>query len=82
MAIINIADEWLDAVRAWLATRADLVDRLEPAIPAGYDELNDPSVAALDFVNIDALADGTREVTTDLLATCRRQLAVPHLPPR
>ena len=35
--------------------------------PPGYDELNDPSVAALDFVNIDALADGTAELTTDLL---------------
>ena len=36
-------------------------------MPAGYDELNDPSVAALDFVNIDALAGGPGELTTDLL---------------
>ncbi len=67
MAIINIADEWLDAVRACLGARAALVDRLEPAMPAGYDELNDPPIAALDFVNIGALADGTGEITTDLL---------------
>jgi glutamate dehydrogenase len=67
MTTIHIADEWLDAVRASLGTRADLVARLEPAIPAGYDELNDPSVAALDFVNIGALADGPAELTTDLL---------------
>ncbi len=67
MTTINIADDWLDAVRASLGARADLVDRLEPAMPAGYDELNDPPVAALDFVNIDALADGTVETTTDLL---------------
>jgi glutamate dehydrogenase len=67
MATINIADDWLDAVRAALGARADLVDRLEPAIPAGYDELNDPPVAALDFVNIDALATGAGELATDLL---------------
>jgi glutamate dehydrogenase len=67
MTTINIADDWLDEVRASLGARADLVSRLEPAMPAGYDELNDPSVAALDFINIDALATGTSEVTTDLL---------------
>ena len=67
MTTINIADDWLDEVRASLGARADLVGRLEPAMPAGYDELNDPSVAALDFVNIDALASGGGEVTTDLL---------------
>ncbi len=67
MTTINIADEWLDAVRASLGARAALVDRLEPAIPAGYDELNDPPVAALDFVNIDDLVDAPVDVTTDLL---------------
>ncbi|HEY0520369.1 MAG TPA: NAD-glutamate dehydrogenase domain-containing protein, partial [Ilumatobacteraceae bacterium] len=67
MTTINIADDWLDEVRASLGARADLVTRLEPAMPAGYDELNDPSVAALDFVNIDALATGTADATTDLL---------------
>ncbi len=67
MTTIHIADDWLDAVRASLGARAELVARLEPAIPAGYDELNDPSIAALDFVNIDALATGTAELTTYLL---------------
>ncbi|MGZ7036086.1 MAG: NAD-glutamate dehydrogenase, partial [Ilumatobacteraceae bacterium] len=67
MTTIQIADDWLDAVRASLGARAELVARLEPAIPAGYDELNDPSIAALDFVNIDALATGTAELTTYLL---------------
>jgi glutamate dehydrogenase len=67
MAIINIADDWLDKVRGSLGARADLVHRLEPAMPAGYDELNDPAVAALDFVKIDALASGTDDITTDLL---------------
>ena len=67
MSTINIADDWLAEVRASLGARADLVSRLEPAMPAGYDELNDPSVAALDFVNIDALATGPGEATTDLL---------------
>ena len=67
MTTIDIADDWLDAVRASLGARADLASRLEPAMPAGYDELNEPSVAALDFVNIDALANGVAEVTTDLL---------------
>ena len=67
MTTINIADDWLDAVRASLGARGDLASRLQPAVPAGYDELNDPSVAALDFVNIDALAGGTADVTTHLL---------------
>ncbi|HEX2783992.1 MAG TPA: hypothetical protein VHN36_10435, partial [Ilumatobacteraceae bacterium] len=67
MTTIHIADDWLDAVRASLGARADLVDRLEPAIPAGYDELNDPAVAALDFVNIDTLANGVSDLSTDLL---------------
>jgi glutamate dehydrogenase len=67
MAIINITDDWLDKVRASLGARADLVDRLEPAMPAGYDELNDPTVAALDFVKIDALARGPEDLTTELL---------------
>ena len=67
MVIINIAGDWLEAVRACLGARADLVDRLEPAIPAGYDELNDPAIAALDFVNVDALAEGAGELATDLL---------------
>ncbi|MEY2401215.1 MAG: glutamate dehydrogenase, partial [Ilumatobacteraceae bacterium] len=67
MTTIHVADDWLDEVRASLGARADLLGRFEPAIPAGYDELNDPSVAALDFVNIDALATGTGELTTDLL---------------
>ncbi len=67
MTTIKTADAWLGAVRVALGARADLADRLESAMPAGYDELNDPAVAALDFVNVDALANGAGEVTTDLL---------------
>ncbi|HEX3089319.1 MAG TPA: NAD-glutamate dehydrogenase domain-containing protein, partial [Ilumatobacteraceae bacterium] len=67
MTTTNIADDWLDQVRASLGARAELAGQLEKSIPAGYDELNDPTIAALDFVNIDALANGEREVTTDLL---------------
>ena len=67
MTTINIADDWLDAVRASLGARGELASQLQPAVPAGYDELNDPSVAALDFINIDALASCTTEVTTHLL---------------
>ncbi|MEY2445153.1 MAG: glutamate dehydrogenase [Ilumatobacteraceae bacterium] len=67
MTTIHIADDWLDAVRASLGARADLVGRLEPLIPAGYDELNDPPIAALDFVNIASLADGPGDLTTDLV---------------
>ena len=67
MTTINIADDWLDAVRASLGARGDLAIRLQPAVPAGYDELNDPSVAALDFVNIAELSGGTADVTTHLL---------------
>ena len=36
-------------------------------MPAGYDELNDPTIAALDFVNIDALDESGAEISTDLL---------------
>ncbi|MDP9463478.1 MAG: NAD-glutamate dehydrogenase, partial [Actinomycetota bacterium] len=67
MTTIHIADDWLAAVRVSLGARADLITRLEPVMPAGYDELHDPSVAALDFVNIDALANGIGDVTTDML---------------
>ncbi|HSB85982.1 MAG TPA: hypothetical protein VLD86_06735, partial [Ilumatobacteraceae bacterium] len=67
MTTIQIDDDWLDAVRVSLGARAELVDRLEPAIPAGYDELNDPSVAALDFVNIDTLAGDDAELMAHLL---------------
>ena len=55
MTTIHIAGDWLEAVRVSLGREADLVGRFESAMPAGYDELNDPTIAALDFVNIDAL---------------------------
>src|SRR3954468_5581511 len=67
MTTIHIADEWLEAVRASLGQRADLMTRFEPVMPAGYDELNDPTIAALDFVNIDALEESGEEISTDLL---------------
>jgi glutamate dehydrogenase len=72
MTTIKIAGDWLDAVRVSLGARADLANRLAAAMPAGYDELNDPSVAALDFVNIDTLAAGSRDLTTDLLQRAER----------
>ena len=43
MTTINSTDDWLDQVRAWPGARSELVSRLEPSIPAGYDELNDPA---------------------------------------
>lgn len=67
MTTIQIDDDWLEALRATLGARADLVDRLEAAIPAGYDELNEPTIAALDFVNIDALVTGDAELMAHLL---------------
>src|SRR4051794_32655598 len=67
MTTIHIADDWLEAVRVSLGQRADLMTRFEPVMPAGYDELNDPTIAALDFVNIDALDVSGAEISTDLL---------------
>jgi len=67
MTTIHIAGDWLEAVRASLGERADLAGRFESAMPAGYDELNDPSIAALDFVNIDGLHASGAEICTDLL---------------
>jgi len=67
MTTIHIAGDWLEAVRASLGQRAELVGRFESAMPAGYDELNDPTIAALDFVNIDALHESGAEISTDLL---------------
>src|SRR6476646_5156943 len=67
MTTIHIAGDWLEAVRASLGQRADLVSRFESAMPAGYDELNDPTIAALDFVNIDALHRSGAEICTNLL---------------
>jgi glutamate dehydrogenase len=67
MTTMHIAGDWLEAVRASLGQRAELIGRFESAMPAGYDELNDPTVAALDFVNIDALHESGAEISTDLL---------------
>jgi glutamate dehydrogenase len=58
MEDLHIAGDWLDEVRGALGSRSDLADRFGSSIPAGYDELNDCTVAALDFVNIDALIGG------------------------
>jgi len=66
MTTIHIAGDWLEAVRLSLGERVDLISRFESAMPAGYDELNDPAIAALDFVNIDALYESAAEISTDL----------------
>src|SRR5262245_33290817 len=67
MTAMHIVGDWLETVRASLGDRADLIGRFESAMPAGYDELCDPKIAAIDFVNIDALHQSGADISTDLL---------------
>jgi glutamate dehydrogenase len=66
-AVGHMGDEWLDATRAALGAHAQLVDRLRPVLPAGYDELNYPPTAAIDLPRIVQLADGGGDITTALM---------------
>ena len=69
------SDAWVDATRRGItavhgAARADeILTRLLPVVPAGYDELNWPNGAAIDLPLVDDLARGAFEsaVTTAML---------------
>jgi glutamate dehydrogenase len=63
-AVGQAADDWIAATRAELGEQAELLDRLLPVLPAGYDELNYPATAALDLPRIASLADSDGDVTT------------------
>ena len=57
----GVADEWVTATRAALendigGAATDVLTRVLPAIPVGYDELNWPNSAAVDLPIIDRLA--------------------------
>ncbi|MEY4338348.1 MAG: hypothetical protein RLZ14_198, partial [Actinomycetota bacterium] len=57
----EVADQWLAATRAGLeaevgAAAGPLLERVLPAMPAGYDELNWPNSAVVDLPIIDRLA--------------------------
>ena len=58
----EVAADWLSAVGDALAARlgagasSDLLERLRPAVPAGYDELNWPNSAALDLPIVDVVS--------------------------
>ena len=73
MALTNsvgtTGDEWAEATRLALGSRAEILDRLISAIPAGYDELNRPLTAALDLPIIATLADARSgsEVSTSMI---------------
>jgi len=69
-AVGQVDDDWLAATRSELERlggHAEVVDRLAPVLPAGYDELNYPPTAALDLPRIVALADGHRDVSTAVM---------------
>ncbi|MDO8362233.1 MAG: NAD-glutamate dehydrogenase [Actinomycetota bacterium] len=59
----QVAADWADAVRAVLAARlgdgpaAELLQRVLPVVPAGYDELNWPNSAAIDLPIVARLSD-------------------------
>ncbi|HUC32417.1 MAG TPA: NAD-glutamate dehydrogenase domain-containing protein, partial [Ilumatobacteraceae bacterium] len=63
----DVAEDWVEATTAACAkslgddAAADLLSRLRPAIPAGYDELNWPNGAAIDLPIVDQLAKGERD---------------------
>ena len=60
----DVAEDWVEATTAACAktlgddAAADLLSRLRPAIPAGYDELNWPNGAAIDLPIVDQLRNG------------------------
>ncbi len=66
-AVGQVSDQWVSQTAALLGDRAAVVERLRPMIPAGYDELNAPSAAALDLPIVAALADGGVGEVTELL---------------
>ena len=68
-----MAVDWVAAVRAALAVEIgaeradDLLARLLPVVPAGYDELNWPNSAVLDLPLVDRLASGAERVATAMM---------------
>jgi glutamate dehydrogenase len=58
---------WGGAVRAALLDHAELVDRFAERLPAGYDELNDAALAAVDLTAVDSLDRSSTELATRLL---------------
>jgi len=59
----QVGGEWLMAARAAVAD-AVLVERVAPSTPAGYDELNAPELAGVDFPRLAAVADGPDDLDT------------------
>ena len=77
-AVGQTGDEWLASCEAQLArvvgaaTAAELIDRFGPVVPAGYDELNWPTSAAVDLPIIDRLhraatSGGDERVATSMV---------------
>ena len=62
-----VTDDWVAATRTALGADGPLVDRLRAAVPAGYDELTDPAIAAEDLRTIDQLLGGLAEVATSIV---------------
>jgi len=64
------ADEsWLQEAAAALAAHDGLLQRIGPLIPAGYDELNGPELAAIDFPIVARTADGGPDLDSVLVRT-------------
>ena len=67
----EVAADWAAAVREALAAEVgaasagDMLDRLLPVVPAGYDELNWPNSAVVDLPIIDRIARSRGELTLD-----------------
>ncbi len=65
----EVDGEWAEATRVALDTAGvgrAVLDRVLPAIPAGYDELNGPDTAVVDLAQVVALADGPADLSTAL----------------
>src|SRR5687768_14027857 len=60
----HVDEEWLRQVREAAGTDSAAFEAIAPVIPAGYDELNTPALAALDFPRVNALAGGGAELDT------------------
>ncbi len=62
-----VSDEWVAATAEELGVERDVVARLRPIVPAGYDEMTVPAIAAGDLRVVAGLLDGAADVATSIV---------------
>ena len=69
---MSVSSGWTSTRRELVALvgeqrAAELIERYAPIVPAGYDELNWPATAAVDFVHLDDLSAEPGAIATTML---------------